>query len=274
LASQAEQLRWMRSWDEVCRWDPPHAQWFLGGRLNVADNCLDRHVDDGHGDRVAYHWEGEPGDTRSLTYTELRDEVARFANALKGLGVVKGDRVAIYLPMIPELPVAMLACARIGTIHSVVFAGFSAQSLVDRIDDADARVVITADGSYRKGSVVPLKESADMAMGATDRVRSCVVVRRTGEEVPFTGGRDHWYHDLVEGQSIDCPPEPMDAEDVLYILYTSGTTGKPKGIVHVTGGYLTQVAATHRMVFDLKPDRDVYWCAADIGWVTGHSYIV
>jgi acetyl-CoA synthetase len=271
---QAEQLRWTRTWDTVLDWTPPHAQWFVGGQLNVADNCLDRHVEAGHGDKVAYFWEGEPGDTRTITYAELRDEVARFANALKDLGVAKGDRVNIYLPMIPELPVAMLACARIGAIHSVVFAGFSAKALIDRIDDADARVLITADGAYRKGNVVPLKESADKAMEGTDRIRTCVVVRRTGEDVPMAEGRDVWYHDVMEGASADCPSEPMDAEDVLYILYTSGTTGKPKGIVHTTGGYLTQVAATHRMVFDLKPDDDVYWCAADIGWVTGHSYIV
>jgi len=273
-AEHAEQLRWTRPWDEILRWDPPHAQWFVGGQLNVSDNCLDRHVDAGHGDVVAYHWEGEDGTRRTVTYADLLDEVGRFANALKELGVAKGDRVAIYLPMIPELPVAMLACARIGAIHSVVFAGFSSQSLVDRIDDADARVVITADGAYRKGAVIPLKASADVAMERTDRVRTCIVVRRTGEDVDIVEGRDHWYHDLVEGRSAACPPEPMDAEDVLYILYTSGTTGKPKGIVHTTGGYLTQVAATHRAVFDLKPETDVYWCAADIGWVTGHSYIV
>jgi acetyl-CoA synthetase len=273
-AAQAEQLRWMRPWDTVLEWTPPHAKWFVGGQLNVSDNCLDRHIDDGHGDQVAYHWEGEPGDTRTITYAELRDEVCRFANALKGLGVSKGDRVNIYLPMIPELPVAMLACARIGAIHSVVFAGFSAQALIDRIDDADARVLITADGAYRKGNVVALKDAADKAMEGTDRITSCIVVRRTGEDVPMAEGRDHWYHDLVEGQPTELAPEPMDAEDVLYILYTSGTTGKPKGIVHTTGGYLTQVAATHRMVFDLKPDEDIYWCAADIGWVTGHSYIV
>jgi acetyl-CoA synthetase len=272
--SHAEQLRWMAPWETVLEWTPPQARWFTGGRLNVSDNCLDRHIDDGHGDQVAYHWEGEPGDTRDITYAELRDEVARFANALKADGVGKGDRVAIYLPMIPELPVAMLACARIGAIHSVVFAGFSSQALIDRIDDADAKVLITADGAYRKGSVVPLKDAADTAMEGTDRIRTCVVVRRTGEDVAMVDGRDRWYHELVEGQSTDCPPEPMDAEDVLYILYTSGTTGKPKGIVHTTGGYLTQVSATHRLVFDLKPDDDVYWCAADIGWVTGHSYIV
>ena len=272
--SHADQLRWMRRWDTTVEWKPPHAKWFVGGQLNVSDNCLDRHIEAGHGDQVAYHWEGEPGDTRTVTYAELRDDVCRFANALKGLGVAKGDRVMIYLPMIPELPAAMLACARIGAIHSVVFAGFSSKALVDRIEDADARVVITADGAYRKGNVVALKENADAAMAAQPRVTTCVVVQRTGGDVAMQAGRDHWYHDLVADQPTDFPPEPMDAEDVLYILYTSGTTGKPKGIVHTTGGYLTQVAATHRLVFDLKPDTDVYWCAADIGWVTGHSYIV
>jgi acetyl-CoA synthetase len=272
--SHAERLRWMRRWDRVSEWNPPHAKWFIGGQLNVSDNCLDRHVDDGYGDQVAYYWEGEPGDTRVISYRDLRDEVARLANALKRLGVQRGDRVNIYLPMIPELPVAMLACARIGAIHSVVFAGFSANALIDRIEDADAHVLITADSAFRKGQIVPLKENADRAMEGTGKIDRCIVVRRTGDDVSFTEGRDHWYHDLVAGESPECPPEPMDAEDVLYILYTSGTTGSPKGIVHTTGGYLTQVSATHRLIFDLKPDSDVYWCAADIGWVTGHSYIV
>ena len=273
-ASQAERLRWMRPWDTVLEWNPPFAKWFVGGTLNVADNCLDRHLEAGLGDRVAYHWEGEPGDTRTITYAELKDDVCRFANALKARGVGKGDRVAIYLPMIPELPVAMLACARIGAIHSVVFAGFSSSSLADRIDDADAKVLVTADGSYRKGRVVALKEAADTAMARTGKIDTCIVVRRTGEDVPMTEGRDVWYHDEVAEASTDCPCEEMDAEDILYILYTSGTTGKPKGIVHTTGGYLTQITSTQNLVFDLKPDRDVYWCAADIGWVTGHSYIV
>jgi acetyl-CoA synthetase len=273
-SGHAADLRWMRQWDTVLEWTPPHAKWFVGGQLNASDNCLDRHVDDGYGDKIAYHWEGEPGDIRTLTYAELKDEVSRFANALKGLGVRKGDRVCIYLPMIPELPIAMLACARIGAIHSVVFGGFSSQSVIDRVEDADVHVLITADGSYRKGGVVPLKQNADRAMDGTDKISTCIVVRRTGEDVPFTSGRDRWYHELIEDQSTDCPPEPMDAEDVLYILYTSGTTAKPKGIVHTTGGYLTQVATTHRLIFDHKPDTDVYWCAADIGWVTGHSYIV
>jgi acetyl-CoA synthetase len=273
-AEQAGHLRWMRGWDTVLEWTPPHARWFVGGQLNVADNCLDRHIEAGHGDQVAFHWEGEPGDTRSLTYAQLRDEVGRCANALQQLGVGKGDRVNIYLPMVLELPVAMLACARIGAIHSVVFAGFSSRALVDRIEDADARTLITADGAFRKGQTVPLKDNADAAMQQTSRIGACLVVQRTGEDVTMRDGRDHWYHELVGGQSTDCPPQAMDAEDPLYILYTSGTTGKPKGIVHTTGGYLTHVTATTRLVFDVKPDTDVYWCAADIGWVTGHSYIV
>jgi acetyl-CoA synthetase len=273
-AGHAERLRWTKKWDTVLEWTPPHAKWFVGGELNASDNCLDQHVEDGYGDQVAYYWEGEPGESRTLTYAQLKDEVSRFANALKALGIRKGDRVCIYLPMIPELPVAMLACARIGAIHSVVFAGFSSQAVIDRVDDAEAHVLITADGGYRKGNIVGLKQNADRAMAGTDQISTCIVVRRTGEDVAWTDGRDHWYHELVEGQSTDCPPEPMDAEDILYILYTSGTTGKPKGIVHTTGGYLAQVAATHRLVFDLKPGTDVYWCAADIGWVTGHSYIV
>ncbi|MGI8574899.1 MAG: acetate--CoA ligase [Egibacteraceae bacterium] len=271
---QADRLRWMKRWDTTLEWDAPHAKWFIGGTLNVSDNCLDRHVEDGHGDQVAFHWVSEPGETRDLTYAELKDEVCQFANVLKDQGVEKGDRVLIYMPMIPELPVAMLACARIGAIHSVVFAGFSSQSVVDRVEDANAKMLITADGAYRKGNIVPLKENADKAMNNTELIEHCIVVQRTGEEVSMTEGRDHWYHELMEGTSTECAAEEMDAEDVLYILYSSGTTGKPKGIVHTTGGYLTQVAATHRMVFDLKPDSDVFWCAADIGWVTGHSYIV
>ncbi len=276
-ASQAEGLRWSSRWERVLEWDPPHARWFVGGTLNVADNCLDRHVEAGFGDQVAYHWVGEPvGESVDITYAQLLERVCRFANVLKGLGVGKGDRVAIYLPMIPELAVAMLACARIGAIHSVVFAGFSSQALADRIDDADATLVITADGANRRGGTVPLKPAVDEALGKTsgDTVRNVIVVARTGEDVAMVEGRDVWWHDAIDGMSTDCPAEPMDAEDVLYILYTSGTTGKPKGIVHTTGGYLTQTTATHRLTFDLKPDTDVYWCAADIGWVTGHSYIV
>ena len=267
-------LDWAQDWDTILEWDLPYAKWFVGGKLNVAHNCLDRHVDAGNGDRVAFHWEGEPGDRRTITYAELRDEVARFANVLKGLGVEKGDRVAIYLPMIPELPVAMLACARIGAPHSVVFGGFSADALRNRINDAEARVLVTADGGWRRGKAVPLKVNADEALGDTPSIEHVVVVRRTEDEVDMADGRDRWYHDLMADASADCPAEPMDSEDLLYLLYTSGTTAKPKGIMHTTGGYLTQVAFTHKYVFDLHPDTDVYWCAADIGWVTGHSYIV
>ncbi|HEX2191651.1 MAG TPA: acetate--CoA ligase, partial [Acidimicrobiales bacterium] len=270
----ADLLEWAEDWHTILEWDLPYAKWFVGGRLNVAHNCLDRHVDAGHGDRVAYHWEGEPGDRRTVTYAELRDEVARFANVLKGLGVEKGDRVAIYLPMIPELPVAMLACARIGAPHSVVFGGFSADALRNRINDAEARVLVTADGGWRRGKAVPLKANADEALADTPSIEHVVVVRRTEEDVDMADGRDRWYHDLMAEVSTDCPAEPVDSEDLLYLLYTSGTTAKPKGIMHTTGGYLTQVAFTHRYVFDLHPDTDVYWCAADIGWVTGHSYIV
>jgi acetyl-CoA synthetase len=273
-AEQALQLDWSQEWDTILEWEPPYAKWFVGGKLNVAHNCLDRHVESGHGDQVAYHWEGEPGDTKTITYADLLDDVKRAANALKELGVTKGERVAIYLPMIPELPTIMLACARIGAPHSVVFAGFSAEALRNRINDAECKVLITADGSYRRGSVFPLKDNADEALADTPTIEHTVVVKRTESDVAMTDGRDVWWHDLVPGQSTDCPAEPMDSEDLLYLLYTSGTTGKPKGIMHTTGGYLTQVAYTHRYVFDLRPDEDVYWCAADIGWVTGHSYIV
>jgi len=257
----------------VMEWNPPWVKWFTGGSLNVSYNCLDRHVEAGGGDKVAFHWEGEPGETRTITYAELLEEVCRFANALKSIGVQKGDRVNIYLGMVPELPVAMLACARIGAPHSVVFGGFSAESLRDRINDAEAKVLITADGGYRRGQVVPLKANAEEALASCPSIQHVITVRRTGEEHPFTEGRDLWYHELIAEQPAECEPEPMDAEDLLYLLYTSGTTGKPKGIAHTTGGYLTQVAATHRMIFDIHDD-DVYWCAADIGWVTGHSYIV
>ena len=270
----ADLLDWVEDWDTILEWNLPYAKWFVGGKLNVAHNCLDRHVDAGHGDRVAYHWEGEPGDRRTITYAELRDEVARFANVLRSLGVAEGDRVAIYLPMIPELPVAMLACARIGAPHSVVFGGFSAEALRNRINDAEARVVVTADGGWRRGKPVPLKANADEALGDTPSIEHVVVVRRTEQDVDMTDGRDRWYHDLMAEASADCPAEPMDSEDLLYLLYTSGTTAKPKGIMHTTGGYLTQAAFTHKYVFDLHPETDVYWCAADIGWVTGHSYIV
>jgi acetyl-CoA synthetase len=273
-AEQAERLRWMKPWDQVLEWDLPFAKWFVGGQLNVSDNCLDRHVDNGDGGKVAYHWEGEPGDTRTITYEELRDDVARFANGLKSIGVQRGDRVNIYMGMVPELPVAMLACARLGAAHSVVFGGFSADALRDRVNDAEAKVLITQDEGWRAGKVVPLKKNADDAVADTPSIEKVVVLRRTGNDVSWTEGRDVWWHDLVEGQSADCPSEAMDAEDLLYLLYTSGTTAKPKGIMHTTGGYLTGVATTHRLVFDLHADTDVYWCAADIGWVTGHSYIV
>jgi acetyl-CoA synthetase len=273
-ARQAAELDWFEEWDTILDWDPPYAKWFVGGKLNVAHNCVDRHVEAGHGDQVAYHWEGEPGDTRTITYADLLDEVQRAANALKALGVGKGDRVAVYLPMIPELPVTMLACARIGAVHSVVFGGFSAAALRDRINDSECKVLVTADGGWRRGSVAPLKPAADEALEQTDSIEKVLVVKRGENDVEMVDGRDVWWHDVVGSADAVCPPEPMDSEDLLYLLYTSGTTGKPKGIMHTTGGYLTQVAFTHRYVFDLQPDQDVYWCAADIGWVTGHSYIV
>jgi len=251
----------------------PFYKWFSDGELNLSYNCLDRHVDTGGGDKVAYHWEGEPGDKRTITYSDLLDEVCQFANALKGMGVERGDRVAIYMGMIPELPVAMLACARIGAAHSVVFGGVSVDALADRIDDAQAKVVITQDGAWRRGSVVPLKPTADMAVDRTTTVTKVVVVNRTGNDIDMTEGRDVWWRDAINGQSTACEPERMNAEDLLFILYTSGTTGTPKGIVHTQGGYLTGATTTHSYVFDIKPD-DVYWCAADIGWVTGHTYIV
>jgi len=267
-------LDWFEPWHTVLEWDLPFAKWFLGGKLNASYNCLDRHVEAGRGDKVAYHWEGEPGDTRTITYADLLRDVSQLANALKALGVEKGDRVNIYLGMVPELPMALLACARIGAAHSVVFGGFSSESLRDRIQDAGAKVLITGDGAWRRGSIVPLKETADTAVTECPTIEKVLVLRRTEQDVDMVEGRDVWWHDLVPEQSPDCPPEPMDSEDLLYLLYTSGTTARPKGIMHTTGGYLTQVAWTHRTVFDLKPDTDVYWCAADVGWVTGHSYIV
>jgi len=271
--SQAERLSWSKKWNKVLQWDPPHHEWFVGGKLNASYNCLDRHLEE-NGDRIAYHWVGEPGDSRSISYQELHADVCKLANALKELGVQKGDRVAIYLPMIPELPTSMLACARIGAAHSVVFGGFSAGSLRDRINDADCKILITADGGYRRGQNVPLKENADEALEETESIEKVIVVKRTTDDVAMTDGRDVDYGELIESQSAECEPEEMDAEDMLYVLYTSGTTGKPKGIVHTTGGYLTGVSSTHNLIFDIKPDSDVYWCAADIGWVTGHSYIV
>ena len=268
-----ELLDWATPWHTVCEWKLPYAKWFLGGSLNVSYNCLDRHVLAGRGSKVAFHWEGEPGDTRTVTYAELLDETQRFANVLMSLGVRKGDRVNIYLPMIPEAAVAMLACARIGAAHSVVFGGFSAQALADRINDASAKVLITADGGWRRGEVFPLKPQADEAVANAPTIEHVVVVRRGGNPVAMTAGRDHWYHEMMATAAAVCPAEPMDAEHLLFLLYTSGTTGKPKGIMHTTGGYLTQVATTFKYVFDHKPE-DVFWCTADVGWVTGHSYIV
>ena len=274
-ARQASELvTWNDPWHTVCEWDLPFSKWFVGGTLNVSYNCLDRHVLAGKGDKVAFYFEGEPGDTRTVTYAQLLDEVQKFANALKSLGVTKGDRVNIYMPMIPEAAVAMLACARIGAAHSVVFGGFSSQALADRINDAEAKVLITADGGWRRGEVFPLKQFADEALQSTPSIEHVVVVKRGGNDVSMTAGRDTWYHELIAHADAVCPAEPMDAEQLLFLLYTSGTTGKPKGIMHTTGGYLTHVAYTHKYVFDLHPEEDVYWCTADVGWVTGHSYIV
>src|SRR5690349_15404572 len=273
-ADWAKQLEWSRPWDRVLEWKPPHAKWFLGGKLNASVNCLDRHVRAGKGGRIALIWEGEPaGDVRRITYGELHADVNKFANVLKSLGVKRGDRVAIYLPMVPEVAVAMLACARIGAVHTVVFGGFSAESLRDRINDAGAKILITSDGGYRRGAIVPLKQNADDAVAETPSIEHVVVLRRTGQTVSFKTGRDLWWSELMARAPKDCPPEAMDAEDPLFILYTSGTTGKPKGILHTTGGYLTQAYATTKWVFDLK-DSDVFWCTADVGWVTGHSYVV
>ncbi len=274
-ATQAGQLSWEKTWDQVLDWtNPPFARWFVGGELNVAHNCVDRHVEAGNGDRVAIHWEGEPGDGRTITYAELRREVSKAANALLSLGLKAGDRVAIYLPMLPEAIFSMLACARLGLTHSVVFGGFSAEALRSRIDDAQAKLVITADGQYRRGKPAPLKAAVDEAVAKTPSIEHVLVVKRTDTDVEWTEGRDLWWHDLVDGQSDEHAAEAFDSEHPLFILYTSCTTGKPKGILHTSGGYLTQAAYTHRNVFDLKPESDVYWCTADIGWVTGHSYIV
>jgi acetyl-CoA synthetase len=270
----ADLIDWDQDWHTICEWNVPYAKWFVGGKLNVSYNCLDRHVLAGNGDKVAIHWEGEPGDTRTITYSELLVEVEKFSNVLKSLGVVKGDRVNIYLPMIPEAAVAMLSCARIGAAHSVVFGGFSSQALADRINDAEAKVLITADGGYRRGEVFELKPAADEAIASTPTIEHVVVVKRGGNKVNMVAGRDHWYHDLMATVSDNCPAEPMDSEQLLFLLYTSGTTGKPKGIMHTTGGYLTHVTYTHKYVFDLHPESDVYWCTADVGWITGHSYIV
>ncbi|MGH3716014.1 MAG: acetate--CoA ligase [Micromonosporaceae bacterium] len=273
-AKQAERLHWETPHTEVLDWSkPPFAKWFVGGKLNAAYNCVDRHVEAGNGEKVAYHWEGEPGDARTVTYADLKSMVCKAANALTDLGVQAGDRVAIYMPMLPETVAAMLACARIGAPHTVVFGGFSATALKDRIIDCDARIVITADGQNRRGAQAALKPAVDEAVEGTS-VRNVLVVKRTGQDVDWTDGRDLWWHDVVEPASDEHTPEAFDAEHPLYVMYTSGTTGKPKGILHTTGGYLTQVAYTHHAVFDVKPESDVFWTAADIGWVTGHSYIV
>jgi acetyl-CoA synthetase len=271
----ARQLQWIEPWHTVLKWERPHAQWFLGGKLNACANCVDRHAEGPRADKTAILWEGEPGEIRRLTYADLLREVSRFANALKAQGVQKGDRVAIYMPLIPELAVAVLACARIGAVHSVVFGGFSAESLIERINDCGAKVVISADGGYRRGQIVRLKLAMDEALPECPTVERQIVFQRIGQQCPveMKPGRDVWWHDAVAAAHDECPPEPMESEDVLFILYTSGSTGKPKGIQHSTGGYLTGVTATTRLVFDLKED-DIYWCTADIGWITGHSYLV
>jgi acetyl-CoA synthetase len=271
-----ERLSWSKPFDTTLEWDLPFAKWFVGGELNVSYNCVDRHVERGLGAKVAYHWIGEPGDTRTITYADLQREVSKAANALKELGIASGDRVAIYMPMIPELPIAMLACARIGAPHTVVFGGFSSEALGGRINDAEAKLVITADGGWRRGKPAELKPAVDEALKQTPTIENVIVVRRLGDQAPgcvMQEGRDHWWHELVERQPAECPPVAVDSEHMLYLLYTSGSTAKPKGIFHTTAGYLLGTSYTHEMIFDLKPD-DVYWCAADIGWVTGHSYIV
>ena len=271
---QARELTWDKPWDRVLEWNPPYAKWFIGGKINASVNALDRHIAAGRGERVAFHFEGEPGDTRTITYSQMLDDVSQAAHALTELGIKSGDRVAIYLPMIPEAAVAMLACARIGAVHSVVFGGFSADALLSRIQDADAKLVITADGGFRKGSAFALKPAVDDALKGKQNVEKVLVVKRTGQETAWNSDRDIWWHEIVGRQSKSHTPEFFESEHPLFILYTSGTTAKPKGIFHTTGGYLTQAAYTHRVVFDIKPDTDVYWCTADVGWITGHSYVV
>jgi acetyl-CoA synthetase len=273
-ASWARKLEWMKPFTQTLEWNEPFAKWFYDGELNASVNCLDRHVRAGKGDKIAYFYEGEPGDRWTITYQQLLDDVCRFANGLRTLGIKKGDRVAIYMPMIPELPVAMLACARIGAAHSVIFGGFSPDSIIDRVDDAQCVALITADYGWRRGKKVALKRNCDIAMEQTRSIKHCIVAQRVGDEILMHTGRDVWWHELIANQSATCEPERMNAEDLLFLLYTSGTTAKPKGIKHTTGGFLTQVTASHKLVFDLKEESDVYWCGADIGWVTGHSYIV
>lgn len=271
-AEQAGNLHWFKRWDKVLDWKLPHAQWFVGGKINASFNCLDRHLAEGRGNKAALIWEGEPGDSRVLRYQDLHREVCQFANVLKAQGIVKGDRVTIYMPLIPELVIAMLACARIGATHSIVFGGFSAEAVADRNNDAKARLIITADGGWRRGKITPLKTSVDEALERSPTVEKCIVFNRCNSTTPMKPGRDFWWHELMASASADCPAEPLDSEHPLFILYTSGSTGKPKGILHTTAGYLLGVSASHRWVFDLKED-DTYWCTADIGWVTGHSYI-
>ncbi|MEP6819142.1 MAG: acetate--CoA ligase [bacterium] len=272
-ARMAQELHWFKQWDTVLNWQPPHAEWFGGGKINVSYNCLDRHLTTARRNKVALIWEGEPGDQRTLTYEQLHSEVCKFANVLKRNGVEQGDRVALYMPLIPELAIAMLACARLGATHSVIFGGFSSSALVDRINDASCKVVVTADGGWRRGKEVKLKSAVDEALKDTPSVESCIVVRRTGVPIHMEPGRDHWWHELMATVSADCPAAELDSEHPLYILYTSGTTGKPKGILHTTAGYLLQAHLTTKWIFDIK-DEDIYWCTADIGWVTGHSYVV
>lgn len=274
-AKQAERLDWFKKWDKVLEWNLPYAKWFVNGKLNASYNCIDRHLKTHRKNKAALIWEGEPGDSRILTYQQLYYEVTRFANVLKKIGVKKGDVVTLYMPMIPELPIAMLACARIGAPHSVIFGGYSSDAISDRVEDAKSRIIITADGGYRRGRVVPLKKNTDIALERSKDVEKVIVVRRIGdpEICEMKEGRDYWWHELMEDAPLHCPPEEMDAEDTLFILYTSGSTGKPKGVIHTTGGYLTGTSATHHMVFDIKDD-DIYFCTADIGWITGHSYLV
>ena len=272
-ARMAEELHWFRKWDKVLHWDPPHAEWFPGGKINISYNCLDRHLATPRRNKAALIWEGEPGDGRTLTYQQLHTEVCKFANVLKKNGVEQGDRVALYLPLVPELAIAMLACARIGATHSVIFGGFSSAALVDRINDASCKLVVTADGGWRRGNEVKLKGAVDEALKETPSVQTCIVVRRTGSPIHMEAGRDHWWHEMMATVNADCAAVELDSEHPLYILYTSGTTGKPKGILHTTAGYLLQVHLTTKWIFDIK-EEDIYWCTADIGWVTGHSYVV